>query len=278
MTFLLNSCSNDDAIGPDLTITSEEDLTVPANSLVTIEWRADAGDAKLEFFTIKEGNIPIVDFNDVNWNNYEIPNAENENFIGSATVVIGEENTSFTLTVTDKDGLTDQQIVSVAIDVTATGNPINEYTAVLGAQDNATYGSSLDADAGQVYLLGPARTNAGLIDMIYVYDDGTSAAIFAAPTDNVVNGGVVSWCSSNWDPKNDTRFKETSMTAGEFDAIEHDGIIAAITDINATKISGLSVNDVFAFETVEGNKGLIKVSALEAGETETITIAIKVQQ
>ncbi len=282
ITFLLNSCSKDDAVGPDLTINSEEDVTVPANSLITIEWRADAGDAKLEFFTIKEGNLAILDFDNIDWNNYQIPNADDETFIGSATVMIGDENTAFTLIVTDKDGLTAQGMVNVTIDVGSTGNPINEYTAVLmGAQTNVDVGSFLDAETGTVYKIGPAGNNQALIDIIYYYGISSgNEATFVNPNHPTVNNATANafdWCT-DWSVKNGTVFGVSSLTSGEFDAIDDDLLISGITGLSDNIIPQMSVNDVIAFETVNSKKGLIRVTNIVAGGDGSITINVKIQE
>jgi hypothetical protein len=277
--FFLNSCdTGGDAVGPSLTVTSGESVTVPANSIIVIDWRADAGDAKLASFTIKEGNNAIVDENIRDWNQLDIPNAMNETYIDSAIVRVGANDTQFTLVVTDKDDLIATKTVTVTIDQTATGNPINTFSArLMGAQSNLDIGSYLDVVSGTVHKQAAAESNSAAIDIVYYYGS-QNAATLTAPDDATVNGGAgnLSLCV-NFTQKNPTRFSSTTMTSAEFDAVSDDLPIAGLS-ASATKMTQLAVNNVIAFETFDGKKGIIKVSALDTGSDGTITIDVKVQE
>ncbi len=277
--FFFNSCESDgDAVAPSLNITSGEAITANANSTIVIKWRADAGDAKLATFTIKEGNATIVDENNRDWNSMDIPNSENETYIDSAIVRVGNVDTEFTLIVTDKDDVFTTKMVVVTLDATPTGDPILEFTArLMGAQSNLDVGSFLDAATGIVYLQDAAEANSADIDIVY-YFGSTNAATLTAPDDGTVNGGEgnLSLCV-DFDTKNATRFSATDLTPVEYGLIEDDLGFGNI-DPKATKITQLAVNDVIAFETADGKKGVLMVDELDEGSDGTITINVKIQE
>jgi hypothetical protein len=274
---LFISCSPDeDALPPSLNITSDNPVVAVPNSVITIAWRADAGDAKLATFTIKEGNVAILDEDNIDWNNFEIASADNESYVGSANVRVGTAATEFSLIVTDKDGKEASATVTVTIDNTA-GDPIYTYSArLMGAQSNLTLGSYLNANSGEVLKQAAAEASSASIDVVYYYGSANLATL-TAPDDVTVNGGAenLSLCSG-FSVKNATRFATTSLTPSDFDAVEDD---AAFTEtVSSSKLTQLAVSDVIAFETAAGKKGLIRVSALTAGNTESITIDVKIQQ
>ncbi len=183
------------------------------------------------------------------------------------------ENTTFTVRADDKDG----QHTSSSIEIQVAG--INTYTAILmGAQGNATYGSFLDADEGDVYLIAQAEAHSELIDVVYYYGS-TNLATLTAPDDVTVNGGAgnLSLCV-DFTTKNETRFTSSSLTAAEFDDIDSGAEIASLSGFSESKITDLAVDDVIAFETEGGKKGLIKVADMETGSGGTITIDVKVQE
>jgi hypothetical protein len=277
-SMFFTSCSSDSALGPALDITSGEIDTVPANSIATINWRADAGDANLQSFTIKEGNATIVDEDGNDWNAFDIPNADNEHYVGSARVLIGATTTSFTLIATDKDGLTASKTVSFVISQAA-GDPINSYTAILmGGQSNLTVGSYLDADAGNVYLKAAALTHTELVDVVY-YFGSSNLATLTAPNDVTVNGGAgnLSLCS-DFTTKNATKFGTSTITTSQFATITDDLLIAPISGLSGSKMTSLAVGDIIDFQTAAGKKGIIKVSNITTGADGSITLDVKVQQ
>jgi hypothetical protein len=275
---VFTSCTPDeDALGPELTISSGTAVEATSNTVITLSWRASAGDANLASFTIKEGNATIVDEDGNDWNAAEIPNADNEAYVGSARVAIGAAGTTFTLIVTDKDGLTASQDVVVTIKA-PTGDPINTFTAVLmGGQSNLNVGSALDADAGIVYKL--ADATAADIDILYYYGS-TNLATFAAPNDETVNGvaaNAFNW-TNDWTPQNATKFGVSSMSTAAFDAIGDDSALTGITGLTSSKLTDRNIGNVIEFITAAGKKGAFKVTALTTGGAGSITIEVKIQK
>jgi hypothetical protein len=277
------SCGGDETVvGPSLQITSGVSVEAVAGGTITLVWRADAGDANLKSFTIKEGNTAIVDFNNKDWTEYDIPNASNETYIDSAIVSISEA-TSFTLSVTDKDG----QIASKTIEVTigATGSLKAEDTFTLGGQDNAE-GSFYASFDGGVYTISTLKSGShfGEIDLIYYVGATNKEAIFSPKA--IVDNNIT-WESSvliaSWGTPNATKFKLVTAddyTNATYASVATLGVDATLDIANGgdTPIVGLKTDDVYAFKTAGGKYGVFKVNAVTAGATNTITLAVKVQE
>lgn len=189
---------------------------------------------------------------------------------------VGEENIEFE--VVDKDG--QKASASLKITTQATAGPIDSWTEkILGSWNNAT-GSSFASVNGTVYTLDQAFANQSLIDWMYWFGTSTNATIGAPDDANaalVFNTG--DYQLANWSTKNATRFKTTTVTAAAFDAMTDDSDIVDIaTGADQTRIPDLAADQVIAFVTVTGKKGLIKVKEIETGSAGMITIDVKVQQ
>jgi hypothetical protein len=188
----------------------------------------------------------------------------------------GVENIEFE--ATDKDGQKDK--ITLQITTQATAGPIFSWTEkILGSYDDAT-GSSFASINGTVYTLEQAFANQSLIDWMYWYGASTLATIGAPDDENaalVFNEGT--YQLANWTTKNATRFKTTTVAPAAFDAMTDDSDIVDIaTGADQTRIGEMAVDQVIAFVTVTGKKGLIKVRAIETGSAGTMTIDVKVQQ
>lgn len=147
---------------------------------------------------------------------------------------------------------------------------------ILGSYQSAT-GSSFASIDGNVYTMAQAFANQAAIDFLYWWGATTSATIGAPDDDNA--NAVYTGANGlpNWTTKNATRFKNTALTAAEFDAIS-DGapLITNATGADQTRIGSLAVGNVFAFKTVTNKDGLIKVVAINTGAAGDITIDVKV--
>ncbi|MBW6458996.1 MAG: hypothetical protein K0B08_00335 [Bacteroidales bacterium] len=192
----------------------------------------------------------------------------------TANSQVGVERITFE--ITDKAG----QKASKFLDITTEPDitPIEYFSMkILGSYQNPT-GSSFASINGNVYTMAQAFANQAIIDFLYWW--GASAlATIGAPDDenaNLVYTGVNGL--PNWAIKNATRFKTTTVTATEFDALD-DGasIIDAATGSDQTRIGSLAVGNVIAFKTVTGKHGLIKVVNINDGAAGDITIDVKVE-
>ncbi len=187
----------------------------------------------------------------------------------------GVEKIEFT--ATDKDG--ESAKASLEITTQSIAGGINAFPMrILGSYSSPT-GSSFASIDGSVYTLAQAFANQTIIDFMYWWGASTNATI-GAPDD--ANAGLVFTGVNglpNWTVKNGTRFKVTTLTTTEFDAVDTDEVcIDQATGADQTRMEDLAVDDVFAFITVTGKHGLIKVTSINTGAAGDITIDVKVEK
>jgi hypothetical protein len=266
-------------VGPELQFFGgdyiDEDVTVEPGAVLEFSWSATKGDANLASFTIERDNIPLAGYPDT-----DIPN-DNYQATVSLEAPLNEGAYVYKFTVTDNDDLSASE--SFIITVEETGGPIKTWTETLGSYNSPT-GSSFASTNGEVYLMADAKANSTLIDFLYYYGS-TNEATLASPDDNDAatvftgNTGLDTWSTLN-----STKFKTTSLTAGEFDAIVDDLLIVSnATGATETDLNQLVDGNVVAFVTdadkTGGSKmGLIKVINVEEGAAGSIQISVKVQE
>jgi hypothetical protein len=173
------------------------------------------------------------------------------------------------------------QSASVYLDITTENatTPINTFTMKILGSYQSSYGSSFASLDGTVYSMNDAYNNQASIDFLYWWGSSTSATI-GAPDDanaNLVYTGATGL--PNWTIKNATRFQTTALTAAEFDAINDGNVLATnASGADKTRIGTLAVGNVFAFKSVTGKSGLIKVTNITTGAAGDITIDVKVEE
>jgi hypothetical protein len=277
---VFTACTEDEKAGPTITFAGgnyiDADATVAPGAAIAFSWTAQKGDGNLATITIDRDGVALT-----GWDELDIDNSVNDIYIDEAqfTAPLNEGSYVYTITVTDKNDLSVSEQFTITVE--GGGDPIDEFSAILmGAQSNTTLGSYLDVSEGAsgVMKQAAASSSQGSIDIVYYYGS-TNTATLTAPDDETVGGGAgnLSLCEG-WTTKNATRFASSTLSASEFDDVEDDAPIAGLTGLSASKMTALSVGDVIAFETVDGKKGLIKVAALEATSSGTITIDVKIQQ
>jgi hypothetical protein len=185
-------------------------------------------------------------------------------------------NIELTFEVTDKQG----KVTAEAITITV-GGEINTYTQILlGGQSNSTDPSFYAARTNTRYKLEDASNNQTAIDLIFAYGT-TNENYIGAPNDADI--ALSHTAVANWATKNATKFKTTTLTAADFDAVTNDTqIIAQANGAAASKVNKLVAGQVFAFETVGAapKKGLVKVVKTEGtdGSNRKITFEVKIQK
>lgn len=195
-------------------------------------------------------------------------------FVAQATA--GVERIEFK--VTDNDGETD--MVDLEITTQTVGSTIDSWTErILGSWSNPI-GSSFASINGNVYTIDQAFANQALIDYMYWWGASTSATIGAPDDANaalVFNEGQ--YQLANWTTKNATRFKTTTVTSAAFDNIATAAeIVDVATGADQTRIGALATDQVIAFITVTGKRGLIRVNSFVAGSDGTMTVDVKVEK
>jgi hypothetical protein len=203
---------------------------------------------------------------------------------GSGIVTTSDNiNYDFTLGITDLTAETtikitaidkDAQEVSESIVIQVTEGTISSFTAILlGGQTNAEP-SCLDANTGTRYSVNQSAS-ADVIDFVYYYG-ATNLATIAAPNDPSVNGtgvNALNW-TNDWDPQNATLFGSSSLVFATVTYAE----LSAITGLTDSKENELAIDDVIAFQTVDGKKGIAVVTDLTTGTSGSITLNVKIQE
>ena len=197
---------------------------------------------------------------------------------GKSQGTAGAETWIFT--IFDENNNNSNVTITVTTTAEITYGPITAYTnTILGSWNNSTYGSSFASSNGTVYKIVDAKSNSQLIDWLYYFGTVNQATI-AAPNDNnaasVFNGanGL-----SNWTYRNATKFRKVTDVIN-WNSITNDSLILIQTQsgVDMSAIPSLSVNDVLAFYTNAGKKGLMKITDITTGNDGTITYDVKVQK
>ncbi len=102
-------------------------------------------------------------------------------------------------------------------------------------------------------------------------DDSDAALVF----NNAQNG------LQTWDVLNNTRFKMTTLSSADFNAITSSVQLVSAATLptppDQSKINNLSVGKVLAFETAEEKYGLIRIDNITGTTDGSIDITVKVQ-
>jgi hypothetical protein len=192
---------------------------------------------------------------------------------------VGSED--FICTVWDKNDMS--TMISFTVTTEPAAPDITTYQDIILGSYASPTGSSFASVDGTVYTLDQAKINADKVDFLYYYG-ATNHATLAAPDDaeaaTVFNEGENAL--STWAVKNPTRFKTTTLSSADFDAIQSSSqlVTAATlpTQPNLSDANDLAVGDVLAFKTVDETFGLIRIDAIDgANNAGTIEITVKVQ-
>jgi hypothetical protein len=223
----------------------------------------------------------------------------NDSHNGTFTFLAAAADAGTTVTVTieavDKDSNRSSQSVDIKIKAaTVPVDPIaiDAFPAVLlGAQGNSTRGSFLDAKTGTVYTIANAKANAAKVDMAYLQGSQSAGqgAVIGSLSDASV-ALVFSTSDASWTTKNNTRFKNTTLSEANFNAISDGSQLTAAfaagtepsvangnqSEGSASRVNQLTAGKVFTFRTASGKAGVAYVASVAAGETGTITLNVKV--
>ncbi len=285
----LSSCgdsTDDPTAAPSITVTPET-ATVDVGESFTFAYTVSSDANLQEVRVIKADGTtagdPITTFTDEKLYSGEYV------FLGMATNA-GSQVT-FKIQATDDSGLSSTKEVTVIVNE----NPIAtaSFEAILlGAQSN-TVGSFLETKIGAVYTVAEAKANAAKVDMAYLQGGATAGqgAVIGSLRDASVEQ-VFATNDGSWSTRSNTRFKNTSLSQADFNAIgisEGQKLIDAYTagtqpevangnqsEGSASRVNQLTAGKVFAFQTADGKDGLAYVVSVDPGETGEIKLDIKV--
>ncbi|MCD4696863.1 MAG: hypothetical protein K8S16_11555 [Bacteroidales bacterium] len=197
----------------------------------------------------------------------------------------------FTITVYDKNSLSTSASFTIT---TVAGDPgIVEYTDIsLGSYTSAT-NSSFASITGETFNLTDAEDPAVQSKIDWVYFHGATNGHTLMSPENTDLYAVYPQIES-WTNKNTTLFgKTTSIDENAYNAvtdknililtIQNDGV-ALVDDFFSELLSnpgGFEVGDILAFETHDGNRGLILVTEVNPGTpngNSTIKYDLKVEK
>ena len=158
---------------------------------------------------------------------------------------------------------------------------VSKGVTLLGAQKNASSGSFYSVAYGKVLTVGAATSQPGDVDFAFYYG-ATNQATIAAPSNTqaqTISYGATKM--SSWSTKNDTKFYFIDFGLGEKSDIDPYGLESFWTDImgsldGSTDIDShanqLKKDDLVAFKTKAGKKGVFVVDKVTTGDTGSIEI------
>ncbi|MDP3445442.1 MAG: hypothetical protein Q8T08_21495, partial [Ignavibacteria bacterium] len=153
----------------------------------------------------------------------------------------------------------------------------------LGAHLNNQIGSFLSYETDSVYQLNEAYLNQEKIHLVYYFDNiETDANTIASPGANI-DASVFpgDFGLSNWTIKNTIRFEfRPLISSDDFNRCENDSLILANTfdfPVGKRKAKNLSNDQIYAFVSDQGVKGLFRVIEVIGTESGTTKVAIKMQ-
>lgn len=251
-------------------------------------------DNRIETFEVRKGTSTI---DRIESNDPAITNSNrNLSYTFNYTPTPEDAGTTieFAFILTDRDGASAQRNFSIQVaSGAAEPTPLRSHTSVLmGAQDNATLGSFLDADNGNVLLLREARSTPGVVDMTYLV--GSSSGGQGAVLGSLVDESVVFVFEevAGWSNRADTRFRNTGLSASDFIGIEDGNNLVeawsngtqpdntgAGAENSSSRINRLTRDQVFAFRTSEGKHGLVHIAAVNSTDADgQMTVNVKIQE
>ncbi len=274
---IFTSCKKDEPVGP--TISYDTNIGVTANTTVDPGDTVDvgvimtAGDADLSELKV------TVSYDGALAQEYatESQSGTSGKYDTKIATRSTEGTETYTFTVTDKDGLTGELKLTITTESSSVA-----YTTFadkdLGNQNHATKGSFFATADGSISLTAAANSAPATIDFAHYYG-ATNMATIAAPDNSQAQ--TIFTSMSGWATQNATKFKTSTMTKAEFDAIadgsEINAAYSASTATEASHATQLAADDVVAFSTAAGKKGLILVKSISGDNSTSGSMVITVK-
>ncbi len=202
-------------------------------------------------------------------------------------IVINEgDEITYSVTIEDDNGKTVNSTYVVTIASMVTSGQI-----LLGGPSSTTneYHFFGVADGFRRYRAGTtgadlAKDNSAKIDFIYYYNSAGSVQNAVYSPDYAFGAGI-GWNAetTTWPTKNTTMFKlAPDITFSAFDALSGSTFLTEIslldfTSGTASKLTNLSVNQVFAFKKADGKRGFVLVGNPSASASGQILMVVKTE-
>jgi hypothetical protein len=274
--FTMTSCNKEEDMvdpAPTATVASSTPATAKVGNEITIA-ASIVAQSKIKSIVTRHNNVDL----DTKTSNFTNPTSDNYSFKYSIPSTAAGKDLIFTIVVTDsKDRVVN---TNHTVKVDAVGGEIVTYsTKLFGGQNNNNAGSFFRSSDGMVLTKTAADAAPASVDLIYLFS-ATNGAVFTAPNDATVAEAHTS--VATWATKNATKISgKTSITKEQFAAVTTDTeIVAAANTATATRVNSLEVNNVFAFVTAGGKKGIVLVEKIEGTDaaSRSITISVKIQK
>lgn len=199
-------------------------------------------------------------------------NSSDKTFTFKYSTTVSEKEKKFFLKAIDTKDLDTTFIVTIKPTAAsiATGKVKTTSAKILGSQTNSVYGSLYSIYLDQVIKLADGAKIQSSIDLVYYYTSGDKATL-AGPS---IAAGIYTKSIANWTVKNETNFNK--VTVADFSAIDTEVKFneAYGTAPTATEAKDLKKDDVLAIETADGQKALVKVTAI-SNDNSYITVLVK---
>lgn len=279
--FVMTGCSGDEddgggsPNGPEIKMQSgggliSEDTEVVPEDTIQFAWIAQQGDFPMEEFSVLVEGESLDDYP------LELDPAVTEFYRDTLTTIAPEEEDvyNYTFEVSDQEGF--DASTQLAITVATPGNPVDTNSGSLRSPtDDSTSLTFYDAVGDVEYALGDVNDDGviqGDIDFGFYTPDLSTATLASTSAFPPSEYDLGNWVQNN------TVFKETSLTPGEFDAIGYDeAVISAATGATANRIN-VEQDDVIGFITDAGTNGVMKITNVNFGDqSSTIEFVVKIQ-
>lgn len=146
---------------------------------------------------------------------------------------------------------------------------ITVATVTLGSWDHSSIGSSLDADAMEVYTDNAAAGVSASIDVFYSNEASGSNAFYSP-----AQAATISHPPTDWSTKNPTKMAVVSGVTFEDITLqsEIDSLWATVAEANKKQLVRLNAGDIVLVETDQGKIAMIKFISGDGTDTGTCQI------
>ncbi len=184
----------------------------------------------------------------------------------------------FQFTATNDAGESKSVYITLTLDGGSTGTVLTHTGVQIDAApaDGTNWENTCASIDGTTYAPNTVAASTDIqnkIDFVYHYNTETN---IYSPAQFWVDQSAIAGNWDDWSVKNQTKLVANNSI--DFATVTYEDL-DALTVGTSEHISGIDINDVVAFETASGLKGVFKVTALEPGYNngDYITIDIKVQ-